>query len=77
MRPIGRVLTAALAMVFVIKAIDAVLAMPSQTALIILIPSGVVAYGTMCWILNVAKARQRLIRVFEMARGVLAGKSSA
>jgi O-antigen/teichoic acid export membrane protein len=77
LRPIGRVLTAALAMVIVIKALDAVLAMPSQTALIVLIPAGVIAYIAMCWILNVAKARQRLIRAFEMAQGALTGKSSA
>ncbi len=77
LRPIGRVLTAALTMVVVIKALDEMLAVSSKTALVILIPAGVITYLAMCWILNIAKGRQRLIRVLARVQGALAAKSSA
>jgi hypothetical protein len=62
-------------MVVVIKAIDQMLAVQSKIALIVLIPAGMITYFTMCWILDIAKARQRLIRAFEMVQGALAAKS--
>ncbi len=76
-RPIGRVLIAAMTMVAVIKALDEMLAVSSKAALIILIPAGIITYFAMCWILNIAKGRQRLIRAFEMVQGALAAKGGA
>jgi hypothetical protein len=64
-------------MVAVIKALDEMLAVSSKAALIILIPAGMITYFAMCWILNIAKGRQRLIRAFEMVQGALAAKGGA
>jgi O-antigen/teichoic acid export membrane protein len=75
-RPIARVLIATMTMVIVIKALDEMLAVSSRTALIILIPAGMITYFAMCWILNIAKGRQRLIRALEMAQGAVAAKSA-
>jgi O-antigen/teichoic acid export membrane protein len=77
LRPVGRVLIAALMMVAVIKVLDEMLTVSSKVALIVLIPAGMITYFAMCWILNIAKGRQRLIRALEMAQGALAAKSSA
>jgi hypothetical protein len=65
-------------MVLAIKTLEAVLpAVTSKTALLILIPVGMVIYAVMCWLLNVAKARHRLIRALQMLHGALAAKSGA
>ena len=77
LRPVGRVLIAAMTMVVVIKTLDAMLVVPSNVALVILIPAGMITYFAMCWILDIAKARHRLIRGVEMAQGALAIKTSA
>jgi O-antigen/teichoic acid export membrane protein len=77
LRPVGRVLAAAFTMVVVIKALDQMLAAPSKIALIVLIPAGMITYFAMCWILDIAKARQRLIGAFARAQGALAAKSQA
>ena len=72
-----RILIAGLAMVAVIKTLDSVLDVSSKAALIILIPIGAATYFAMCWVLDIAKARQRLIRAVEMLQGALAAKSGA
>jgi O-antigen/teichoic acid export membrane protein len=77
LRPTLRVLTAAIAMVLVIEAIDGILDLPSRTALFVLIPAGVICYGAMCWVLDIAKARARLARALEMLQGALAIKGGA
>ncbi len=77
LRPVSRVLIAAMTMVVAIKALDVMLAVSDKIALIILIPAGMVVYFAMCWLLDIAKGRQRLIRVLQMAHGMLAAKSSA
>ena len=77
LRPIGRVLIAALTMVVVIKALDEMLAVSSKTALAILIPAGVTVYLAMCWMLNIANGRQRLLRALAKVQGALAARSSA
>jgi O-antigen/teichoic acid export membrane protein len=74
--PISRVISATAVMVLAIKTLEAVLpAVTSKTALLILIPVGMVTYAVMCWLLNVAKARHRLIRALQMLHGALAAKS--
>jgi hypothetical protein len=35
-----------------------------------------ITYFAMCWILNIAKSRQRLIRALEMAQGAVAARSA-
>jgi O-antigen/teichoic acid export membrane protein len=72
-----RVLIAGLAMVAVIKTIDSTLYLSSKAALIVLIPVGMAIYFAICWVLDIAKARARLIRALELLQGALTVKSSA
>jgi O-antigen/teichoic acid export membrane protein len=72
-----RVLIAGLVMVAIVKMLDGVLNVSSRAALVILIPIGAATYFAMCWVLDIAKARQRLIRAVEMLQGALAAKSGA
>ncbi len=64
-------------MVAVIKTLDSTLDLSSKAALIVLIPVGMATYFAICWVLDIAKARARLIRALEMLQGALAIKSSA
>jgi O-antigen/teichoic acid export membrane protein len=67
-RPLARVLTAAIVMAVVVRAADQMLAVPDQKALAVLIPIGIATYALMCWVLDVAKARARLLQGLLMVR---------
>jgi len=43
----------------------------------VLIPVGMAIYFAICWVLDIAKARARLIRALELLQGALTVKSSA
>jgi O-antigen/teichoic acid export membrane protein len=69
-----RVLIAGLAMIAVVRLLDGALHVSSRTALIVLIPVGAATYFALCWMLDIARARQRLIRTLEILQGALAAK---
>jgi O-antigen/teichoic acid export membrane protein len=68
LRPLARVLTAAIVMAVVVRGVDRMLAVPDQKALAVLIPIGIASYVLMCWVLDVAKARARLVQGLLMMR---------
>jgi class 3 adenylate cyclase len=72
-----RVVLAGLAMVAAIKTLDSVLDLSSKVALIVLIPAGMATYFAACWVLDIAKARARLVRALEILQGALVIKSRA
>lgn len=73
-RRFARVLIAAGAMAFIVRGVDLALAVPDRDALAILLPVGVVSYLTMCWLLDVAKSRDHIVRALQLARDVLLRK---
>jgi hypothetical protein len=56
----------------VIRALDAAFVTSDRNALAVLIPTGIATYLLMCWLLDVAHARSRAARYFNVARSALA-----
>lgn len=73
-RRFTRVLIAAGAMAVIVRGVDLVLAVPDRDALVILLPIGVVSYLTMCWLLDVAKSRDHIVRALQLVRDALLRK---
>ncbi len=69
---VTRVLIAAVAMTIVVKSLDNVFHLSDRDALAVLIAAGLATYLTMCWLLDVAAARRRLMRGLLTVRSVFA-----
>jgi hypothetical protein len=72
--PLGRltrVLIAAVAMAIVVRGLDLLIEPSDKVGLAVLIPSGIVSYMIMCWLLDIAQTRQRLQRGLEIASKML------
>jgi O-antigen/teichoic acid export membrane protein len=67
-----RVLLATLVMAILLRSLQLAVTMTDKDALAILLPSGLVSYVAMCWLLDVAKCRQRLSRGVLIVRNALA-----
>ena len=57
-----RVLIATIVMAIVVRSLELALHLSDKDALAVLLPSGIATYLMMCWLLNVAKGRDRLNR---------------
>ncbi len=67
-----RVLIATMVMAIVVRSLELALHLSDKDALAVLLPSGMVTYLIMCWLLNVAKGRDRLNRGLLIVRNALA-----
>ena len=67
-----RVLIATIVMAIVVRSLELALHLSDKDALAVLLPSGIVTYLIMCWLLNVAKGRDRLNRGLLIVRNALA-----
>lgn len=67
-----RAVLAALTMALVVAAVDRHLAVSDAAACAILIATGVVSYAALCWVFDVARARQRLKHGHSLLRARLA-----
>jgi O-antigen/teichoic acid export membrane protein len=67
-----RVLIATFVMAIAIRSIDLVWQPNDRAGLTLLLPVGVAVYGAMCWILDIAKSRQRLSHGLMLLRNALA-----
>jgi O-antigen/teichoic acid export membrane protein len=67
-----RVLIATMVMAIVVRSLELALHLSDKDALAVLLPSGMVTYLMMCWLLNVAKGRDRLNRGLLIVRNALA-----
>jgi O-antigen/teichoic acid export membrane protein len=70
-RRFTRVLIAAGTMAVIVRGVDLALVVPDRDALAILLPVGIVSYLAMCWLLDVARTRDHVIRALLMARSIL------
>jgi O-antigen/teichoic acid export membrane protein len=68
----ARVMLATLVMAVVVRSLELGLTLTDKDALAILLPSGLFSYMAMCWLLDVAKCRQRLNHGLVMVRNALA-----
>jgi O-antigen/teichoic acid export membrane protein len=67
-----RVLIATIVMAIVVRSLELALHLSDKDALAVLLPSGIATYLMMCWLLNVAKGRDRLNRGLLIVRNALA-----
>jgi O-antigen/teichoic acid export membrane protein len=67
-----RVLIATMVMAIVVRSLELALQLSDKDALAVLLPSGIVTYLVMCWLLNVAKGRDHLNRGLLIVRNALA-----
>jgi len=67
-----RVLIATMVMAIVVRSLELALHLSDKDALAVLLPSGIVTYLAMCWLLNVAKGRDHLNRGLLIVRNALA-----
>ena len=67
-----RVLIATMVMTIVVRSLELALHLSDKDALAVLLPSGIVTYLVMCWLLNVAKGRDHLNRGLLIVRNALA-----
>jgi O-antigen/teichoic acid export membrane protein len=67
-----RVLIATIVMAIVVRSLELALHLSDKDALAVLLPSGMATYLVMCWLLNVAKGRDRLNRGLLIVRNALA-----
>jgi hypothetical protein len=67
-----RVLIATIVMAIVVRSLELTLHLNDKDALAVLLPAGIVTYLIMCWLLNVAKGRDRLNRGLLIVRNALA-----
>jgi O-antigen/teichoic acid export membrane protein len=67
-----RVLIATIVMAIVVRSLELALHLGDKDALAVLLPSGIATYLMMCWLLNVAKGRDRLNRGLLIVRNALA-----
>jgi O-antigen/teichoic acid export membrane protein len=67
-----RVLIATIVMAIVVRSLELALHLVDKDALAVLLPCGIVTYLIMCWLLNVAKGRDRLNRGLLIVRNALA-----
>jgi O-antigen/teichoic acid export membrane protein len=67
-----RVLIATMVMAIVVRSLELALQLSDKDALAVLLPSGIVTYLMMCWLLNVAKGRDHLNRGLLIVRNALA-----
>jgi O-antigen/teichoic acid export membrane protein len=68
----ARVMLATLVMAVVVRSLELALTLTDKDALAILLPGGLLSYIAMCWLLDVAKCRQRLNHGLLMVRNALA-----
>jgi len=72
--PLGRLTRVSIAtvvMAIVVRGLDLLLAPFDKVGLAVLIPSGIVSYMIMCWLLDIAQTRRRLQRGLEIASKAL------
>jgi Polysaccharide biosynthesis C-terminal domain len=72
--PLGRltrVLIAAVVMAIAVRGLDLAIAPSDKIGLAVLIPSGIISYMVMCWLLDIAQTRYRLQRGLEIASKTL------
>ena len=67
-----RVLIATIVMAIVVRSLELALHLGDKDALAVLLPAGIATYLTMCWLLNIAKGRDRLNRGLLIVRNALA-----
>jgi O-antigen/teichoic acid export membrane protein len=67
-----RVVIATIVMAIVVRSLELTLHLDDKDALAVLLPAGIAAYLTMCWLLNIAKGRDRLSRGLLIVRNALA-----
>jgi O-antigen/teichoic acid export membrane protein len=67
-----KVLLATIVMTVVVRSLELTFAETDKNALAILLPSGLFSYTAMCWLLDVAKCRQRMAKAFLIVRNALA-----
>jgi len=67
-----RVLLATLVMATVVRSLELALHLSDKDTLAVLLPAGIVTYLIMCWLLNVAKGRDRLKSCLLIVRNALA-----
>lgn len=67
-----RVLLATLVMAIVLRSLELSFDLTGKDALAVLLPAGIATYLMMCWLLNVAKGRDRLNRGLLIVRNALA-----
>jgi O-antigen/teichoic acid export membrane protein len=67
-----RVLIATIVMAIVVRSLELVLNLSDKDALAVLLPAGIATYLTMCWLLNIAKSRNRITRGLLIVRNALA-----
>jgi O-antigen/teichoic acid export membrane protein len=67
-----RVLLATLVMATVVRSLELALHLSDKDTLAVLLPAGIVTYLVMCWLLNVAKGRDRLKSGLLIVRNALA-----
>lgn len=69
---LARVLLATLVMATVLRSLELAFNLTGKDALAVLLPAGIATYLTMCWLLNVAKGRDRLKSGLLIVRNALA-----
>jgi O-antigen/teichoic acid export membrane protein len=67
-----RVVIATIVMAIVVRSLELTLRLDDRDALAVLLPAGIVTYLVMCWLLNIAKGRDRLNRGLLIVRNALA-----
>jgi O-antigen/teichoic acid export membrane protein len=72
LRRLTLVLMATIVMAIVVRSLDLAIGPSDKLGLAILIPSGVVSYLIMCWLLDIAKSRHRLHRGLSIASKAVA-----
>jgi len=70
-RRLTRVLTAAVVMAVIVRGLDSALTGSDRGALVILLPAGIASYLLMCWLLDIARTRQRLLQGLLIVRKTL------
>jgi hypothetical protein len=68
----ARVLLATLVMATVLRTLELAFDLAGKDALAVLLPAGIATYLMMCWLLNVAKGRDRLKSGLLIVRNALA-----
>jgi hypothetical protein len=58
----------------IVRGVDLAIAVPDRDALAILLPVGVVSYLAICWLLDVAKSRDHMVRALQLVRDALLRK---
>jgi O-antigen/teichoic acid export membrane protein len=67
-----RVLIATMVMAVAVRSLELTLQVTDKDALAVLLPAGIASYALTCWLLNVAKSRDRLNRGLLIVRNALA-----